>query len=144
MMPFHEIYYISASEIIAIHMAIMKKAGKQKVYIMKKRVEEIEEQYRSVKGDIYYKAAILLYGIIKERPRPFQDGHKRTGWISVVQFFRKNSYYFLNPENLSNKAFIEKNVVKNLIEIQRGKINKMDDIKTWLQTLFSGITDPGF
>lgn len=143
-MPYHEIYYVSASEIIAIHMAIMKNSGKQKIYVMKNRIEEIEEQYRTIKGDILYKAAILLYNIIKERPRPFQDGHKRTGWISIVRFFRKNNYYFFDSQKLADKAYIQKNVVKYLIDIQQGKISKMDSIKTWLQGLFTAITDPGF
>ena len=140
-MPSHEIFYISASEIIAIHMAIMKKAGKHKVYVMKKRVEEIEENYRTIKGDVFYKAAVLLHDIIKERPRPFQDGHKRTAWITIVQFFRKNSLYFFNPEKLSDKPYIQKCVVEFLINIQKGKINKMDDIKNWLGSLFSSVTD---
>jgi len=142
-MPFHEIYYVSASEIIAIHMAIMKNAGKHKIYVMQKRIEEIEGNYRTIKGDIFYKAAVLLNDIIKERPRPFQDGHKRTAWISLVRFFRKNSYYFFESQKLADKTYIQKNVVDHLIEIQQGKV-KMNNIRTWLHNLFMSIIDPGF
>ncbi|MHA1784130.1 MAG: Fic family protein [Candidatus Helarchaeota archaeon] len=136
LIKYNEIFYITASEIIAIHMAIMRRYGRRKVYVMKKRIQEIEEHYRNSEGDIFYKAALLLIDIIREKPKPFEDGHKRTGWISIVRFFQKNDYYFFDPAKLSEKDFLEKNLLNHLIKIQQNKIKKVESVRSWLHQLF--------
>ncbi|NHI91452.1 MAG: hypothetical protein EAX96_03045 [Candidatus Lokiarchaeota archaeon] len=140
----HEIFYINANEIIAIHIAIMRRYGRNKVYVMKKRIQEIEEHYRNEEGDIYHKAAVLLIDIIREKPKPFEDGHKRTGWITVVRFLQKNNHYFYDPSNLSNKEFVQEEIVNYLIKIQQNQIKKVESVRSWLQRYFVSIRDSPF
>lgn len=140
----HEIYYITTSEIIAIHIAILRRFGRNKVYVMKKRIKEIEEHYRKVEGDIYYKAAILLVDLIREKPKPFEDGHKRTGWITVVRFFQKNNCHFYAPSKLSDKEFVQDSIVQFLINVQQNKIKKIEEVRSWLKQNFISIRDAIF
>ena len=140
----HEIFYITASEIIAIHIAILRRYGRNKVYVMKKRIKEIEEHYRKVEGDIYLKAATLLIDLIREKPKPFEDGHKRTGWIAMVRFFQKNNCYFYDPSKLSNKEYVQDSIVEFLIKVQQNKIKHIDEVRSWLKQNFISIRDAPF
>lgn len=140
----HEIFYMTANEIIAIHIAILRRYGRNKVYVMKKRIKEIEEHYRKVEGDIYLKAATLLVDLIREKPKPFEDGHKRTGWIAIVRFFQKNSCYFYEPSKLSDKGYVQDFIVEFLIKVQQNKIKDIEEVRSWLKQNFISIRDALF
>jgi len=131
-----EIKYISVEEILEIYNTIIRQYGRIHTTLLKKKLNEIVKHHREHEGDIFEKAAVLVKELITARPRPFVDGHKRVGWISVVRFFELNGYHFFDLEKLEDINFIESNIATYLVKIQRKKINSIHAIAGWLRVLF--------
>jgi len=131
-----EIKYITVEEILEIYDTIIRKYGRIHTTSLKRKLHEIIEHHIKHKGDIFEKAAVLVKELITARPRPFVDGHKRVGWITIVRFFELNGYHFFDLDKLDDRDFIESNIATYLIKIQQKKIQSIHAIAGWLRVLF--------
>lgn len=84
------------------------------------RVEDYDE---NVEDALFWKAVILLEGIVSSKGHPFIDGNKRTGFEALKTFLSLNGYSF-NSE--------KEKIIEFLREIAEGKKN-IYSIKEWVK-----------
>lgn len=86
--------YPTVDEIVEINKSVLgeikvKKADRPKLLPAgKKRLEQILEEVKSVEGDLYDKAVVLLGSLIKKHP--FESGNRRTALTITATFLRLN------------------------------------------------------
>jgi len=91
-----KIVYPSPERIIEYNLLILniikaKKADKAEVLSYKK-IADIVEGCKNLKGDIYDKAVFLLKNLIQKHP--FSSGNRRTAFIVTKEFVLKNKGKF--------------------------------------------------
>lgn len=120
------IYYPSIEEIqyyntIAIEMFRKSKHDQAKtisVSFIKKAVEKV----KNIKGDLYDKAAVLLYELTLVHA--FESGNKRTAFLTTKKFVLINKGKFNIPDTINN--------VRVMIGI-RENYYSLDEIKKWIK-----------
>jgi len=94
--------YLTIDEIFAIHdRAIREYGGSPELADLGRLEASLAAPRQTMFGeelypDIFSKAAILFYSLIKNHP--FVDGNKRTAFLSLMRFLNLNGYT-LNATN---------------------------------------------
>jgi|SRR3989344_5988015 len=77
--------------VLALRLIKVKKADKPEVLSVK-RINEVIEECKKTKGDVYSKAVILLKGLVQKHP--FASGNRRTAFIITKDFIIQNNEKF--------------------------------------------------
>jgi death-on-curing family protein len=85
-------------------------------------IEKAIEKVKYEKGNLYDKAAVLLYELT--RIHAFESGNKRTAFLTTKKFVIKNEGKFNIPDSTNN--------VKVMIGI-RENYYTLNDIKEWIK-----------
>ena len=107
--------------LLAVSLIRAKKADKAEV-LSKARLESILEECKSVNGDVYDKALVLLKGIVKRHP--FASGNRRTAFIATKAFLTENGEKF-NVKDDPSQA-------KVMTGIQEGYYSD-EEIRAWIE-----------
>jgi death-on-curing protein len=88
--------YLSAEQILFIHMRLMEETGgEQGIRDLKMLLSAVGRPRASFDGqdlypDLFHKAAALMDSLV--RTHPFLDGNKRTGITAAALLLRRNGY----------------------------------------------------
>jgi len=126
--------YLSIDEVLAIHHEITRKfKGKEHVLSFTLLHSAVERPRASFGGkelytSVFDKAAALLQSLILNHP--FQDGNKRTAYVTCARFL------FINGYQLETK---QKNLITFILKSIKEK-TKINKISLWLKNHSTGIS----
>lgn len=117
--------YPTAEEIVEANAVVVaeinvRKADKHEV-LSKSKIEEILENVKAAKGDLFDKAVVLLKGLVQKHP--FASGNRRTAFAVVENFLRYNG----------EKAKINKASNPRIMQGIREDYYSDGEIKMWLK-----------
>lgn len=97
-----EPFWISADEVIAINRAIVAVTGETHLVLSLEKLEGALVRPRHLflyegEADVVMLAAKLMIAI--SVAHAFEQGNKRTGWLSGVQFLNANGFDIVLPES---------------------------------------------
>lgn len=98
-----------------------RKADQHKLLKPDSFIDEIIKKTRETEGDVYDKAALLIYELITLHG--FASGNKRTGFITGLRFLRKNG------GKIRTKTFKRADSI-----IKRIRQYNVKEIAVWLRT----------
>jgi len=118
--------YPSAEKIIEYNILSLtfikvKKADQPKVLNQRKIINILDET-KKVRGDIYDKAIVLMKGLIQEHA--FASGNRRTAFIVTKEFLSSNHKAFNIPDK-PEQARVMQGIRENYY--------KDDEIKGWIK-----------
>lgn len=121
-----ELSYPTSEKIIEYNLLILniikvKKADKPEV-LSKQKIEEVVEECKSTKGDIFDKAVVLLKGLVQKHP--FASGNRRTAFVVVKDFLLGNNAKFGIKD--------DPKYAKVMLGI-RENFYKDEDVKEWIK-----------
>ena len=118
-----DVVYPTEDEIIRLNKEILEKVVVRKAdrhkLLSRAQITMAISGAKEHPGDLYYKAAILLYGLL--RSHPFDSGNRRTGMAAVFSFLTTNGQ---NPKIIEDSSI--------LLGI-RHNYYSLEEIKSWLQ-----------
>lgn len=107
--------------LLALTLISAKKADKTEI-LSHTKLAGIIEECKTLKGDIYDKAAFLLKSLVQKHP--FASGNRRTAFIMAKYFLIKNSAKFNIKDDAINS--------KIMIGIREGYYTDLE-IKEWIK-----------
>jgi len=102
--------FISLEEVLAIHDRMLEigggREGIRDFALFHSAVERPKAQYggKFLYGSLWLMAAALLQSLVKNHP--FEDGNKRTAFISAIRLLYKNGYQFKAEKNKIIKLMV--------------------------------------
>ncbi|MBC7226688.1 MAG: type II toxin-antitoxin system death-on-curing family toxin [Thermoflexales bacterium] len=121
------IRYLTVEEVIAIHeYAVREFGGSAGVASIARLESAIAAPRQTMFGEDLYpdllsKAAILVYGLIKNHP--FVDGNKRTGLFALFEFLERNGFTIVASDD---------DLYQFAIDIATSRLGK-EQIEAWLR-----------
>lgn len=94
--------YLTVKEVLRIHWRVIKTFdgvhGVRDLNLLESAIARPKAGFGNFEAypDIFIKAAVLMYSIIKNHP--FIDGNKRTGFITGQIFLKRNNYKLKGTE----------------------------------------------
>lgn len=119
--------YLTVEEVIAIHdYAVQEFGGSAEIASIARLESAVAAPRQTMFGqdlypDLFSKAAILVYGLIKNHP--FVDGNKRTGLFALFEFLERNGYTIVASND---------DLYQFTIDIATSKLGK-EQIEAWLR-----------
>jgi death on curing protein len=121
------IRYITVKEVLRMHWRVIKtfggSHGVRDLNLLESALARPKAGFGDYEAypDIFMKAAVLLYSLIKNHP--FIDGNKRTGLTACIVFLKRNGFMLQADES---------DIVTFTVSIAEGKMAE-EDIAAWLK-----------
>lgn len=120
------IVYPTAEKIIEYNLFALeffraKKADKAKV-LSRSHILDIINDCNETEGDIYDKAVVLLFGLVKKHP--FASGNRRTAFVVTKYFLMHNNAKFAIKD--------DPGYAKIMLGIRENHYTK-EEVKEWIQ-----------
>ncbi|MFN8464270.1 MAG: type II toxin-antitoxin system death-on-curing family toxin [Caldilineaceae bacterium] len=118
--------YLTTAQVLFIHARLIAETGGtpgiRDLGLLESAVARPQATFggEDLYGDIYAKAATLMFGLINNHP--FVDGNKRVGIAAAGLFLRRNGFR-LAAENAEVEQFT--------LEVAQGRVS-IEQIGTWL------------